>query len=482
MDEQKRENVERAEIIQKFLSFGTSMYVVPLYLFFSVADYIWYSEYYLLFFKLRLGTVVSLVLVGRYVKRFGTDLPKVEIGATIFTALCVFPIHYMLYLLPNDDSPYYSGLILTLVAIATGLRLTWKMYFINLFIMYVPFILLGIGKGAGLNGYFYLNLTFMISVGAIASVGRSFFENVNAREFKSRIGLEQEIESRGRVIKEKTEETVKLNSLSKQFSPQVIKSIQDGVISFQSTHSSEICAVFVDIKDSTSKFLTLTDENLQKVISMYMEDVMGVMLRYDITIDKFLGDGILGFSNDPVAQDDYIERVILASFEIIERLHAKFDVYNALWLSSMDVRIGIATGPASVGFYGSERHVKSYTALGKVMNLASRVNGIGGVNEVTISSDVLHKLNYKNSKILSELQIVDMGDFTLRGFDGEKVKIFQLKNKTKKINQIVDDEEVCPQGHGPLFLHNNERGIYELKCRYCSFVLEDDSQKHKKVS
>jgi adenylate cyclase len=474
-----KSNSERADVISRFVEYASSVYVLPLFLLFSIVDYIWYRDFFYQFLILRIAAVICLATVGRIVKFAREKLFNVELIATFFIFLCVAPIQYMIFSLPRADSPYYGGLVLIIVGIATGLRYTWKFYFFNLAMIYIPFV--GIGLFAKEQGHFVLNLIFFVSVGGIASVGRLFFEKINVKEFNARLQLEEEIENRGKIIDEKTAETVKLNSLSKQFSPQVIKSIKDGHINFRSTQLREICAVFIDIKDSTAKFLTLESEDLQKVISMYMEDVMGVLLKYDITIDKFLGDGVLGFSNDPVTQDDYIERVIRASFEIVERLKLKSTIYKKLWKSDMDVRIGIATGQASVGFYGSDLHVKSYTALGKVMNLASRINGIGGVNEITVSGDVVDKLKKKTSAIIDELDIVDGGNASLKGFELESVKIFKLINRGANTLSTVD-EEVCPSGHGPLFLHSNEKGIYVLKCRYCDFILDDQSVAEKNAA
>lgn len=120
--------------------------------------------------------------------------------------------------------------------------------------------------------------------------------------------------------------------LSKQFSPQIIQGIKSGQYSLSSkVHRSKIYALFVDIKDSTIKFSTLNRDDLQKIISMYMEDVMGVFLKYDITIDKFLGDDVMGFTNDPVSQSDYLERAILAAIEIKNKISLKQEIYSRFW-------------------------------------------------------------------------------------------------------------------------------------------------------
>ena len=206
---------------------------------------------------------------------------------------------------------------------------------------------------------------------------------------------------------------------------------------------------------------------------------MGLMLKYDITIDKFLGDGVLGFSNNPLKQDDYIERVLRCSQEIIDRLNYKRDIYEQLWSGPFNVRIGIAVGNAAVGFYGSDMHVKSYTAIGKVINLAARINGTAPSNGIVLTEDTISTLTSYKSDILSSLIFVPLKEFTLKGFESEPVKLFEVTSLSQGLTESAIDE-VCPNGHGVLFLNKNSKGLYELTCRECAYVLEEPTHNNKK--
>ena len=136
----------------------------------------------------------------------------------------------------------------------------------------------------------------------------------------------------------------------------------------------------------------MDQEQIHQVISKFMEDVMQAMLEFDVTIDKFLGDGVLGFSNNPVAHEDYIERVVDAAFAIRNRIEQHQEFYNKYWQGEFSVRIGIAAGEADVGFYGIEQAFRSYTAIGPVINLASRLSGIGENNQVHVCEAVKKSL------------------------------------------------------------------------------------------
>ena len=114
-----------------------------------------------------------------------------------------------------------------------------------------------------------------------------------------------------------------------------------------------------------------------------------MLLKYDITVDKFLGDGVLGFSNAPIAHKDYVERVITAATEILHRLEMREEDYSAVWGEKLKVTIGIAVGRANIGFYGSDDSVKSYTALGPVVNLASRLCGHGHPDQIITHQEVV---------------------------------------------------------------------------------------------
>jgi class 3 adenylate cyclase len=390
----------------------------------------------------------------------------------------------MYYFVGDPGTPYYAGFILTVVGFAGGARFTWPFYAANLALTIIPFVAIGIlHHGANTHSYFLLNTLFLVSVAAIMTVSRWFNENLQARELDLRMKLADEIANRNMVIQMKTEQALQLHALSRQFSPQIISALQTGSIRLDgAVHRAEICAIFVDIVGSTEKFIRLDRDDLQKILALYMEDVMGTFLKYDITIDKFLGDGVFGFSNDPVKYPDYIERVVHAALEIQRRIAQKIETYNRYWLAEFQISIGIATGFASVGFYGSDLHVKSYTAIGRVINLAARLGTFAQPDQILVSQDVLAKLQEQNSPVLKELEFKDVGTPAIKGFESEKIRLYSVEADVSVAPLADMDEglEKCPNGHGLLHLEQNTQGIYFFKCRFCDYILNEKAESSKK--
>ncbi len=476
---------ERAVHIRRWAVFVSLRYIIPLFLSFGVADFIWYPALAWQFLGLRVVTVL-LVLISCELVRRQSSLRATQWAAVCLVSSCTIPLNIMVYLTNEPGTPYYAGLILTTVGVAAGLRFSWKYYAITSLMTIIPITMTGLLLGAfSLHSTFWLNLLFLIAVTLIMTVTMFFNERLHLQEFMSRMALQDEVLHRDGLIKVKTAEGLRLQSLSKQFSPQIIHSMQNGSLNIgDKVHRAEICAIFVDIVGSTDKFVRLDREDLQKIIAMYMEDIMGVFLKYDLTIDKFLGDGVLAFSNDPAKQDDYIDRVMRAAFEANAHLAHRRDEYNAFWLSDFEISIGISTGYASVGFYGSDKHVKSYTAIGKVINLAARLCSHAKPNEILVSRDVLDKLKAKGSPLLSELAFENVGTPVLKGFEADKIIVYSVKSgaATEQSPQATKLHDECPNGHGVLHLAQNVRGQYELKCRFCNFVLGENEVEGRKAA
>ena len=469
--------IERKRHLAFFVSSLGSIYTTSLFLIFSLPDFIWFNSFFIEFFEIRILVVTSVFISKFLLNENRLNLRYVELISAVPFLSCSAAINWMIFRIGDSGTVYWAGLAIIVSGLATGFRFSWRYYFSILATIITPFIfILWTPHFLQIASPSLLNLIFLLSISFVATSGRWFFEKLTESEFDVRQNLAKEIELRDSIIKTKTDEAVRLFSMSKQFSPQILEAIKSGSINFSgNVHRTDISAIFVDIKDSTVKFVSLDRDDVHKVISMYMDDVMGTFLKFDITIDKFLGDGVLGFSNDPVKQSDFIERTIFAAHEIRMKILLKQDQYVRYWGSEFQVRIGISTGYASVGFYGSDRHVKSYTAIGKVVNLCSRVNGIANPNEVTISQDVLTKLQETNAAFLRNYQLVDLGTPVMKGFESEKIKIYSILPSQVQKNATQQIEDVCPSGHGALVLAQLQNGIYVMKCKYCDFILEQES-------
>ncbi|MEQ1666011.1 MAG: adenylate/guanylate cyclase domain-containing protein [Bdellovibrionales bacterium] len=233
----------------------------------------------------------------------------------------------------------------------------------------------------------------------------------------------------------------------------------------------------MDIVNSTDRVARVDKDKVHRTISTFVDDSIKILLKYDITIDKFLGDGLLAFSNDPIAHTDFMNRTVLAALEIRRQVKSRQNFYEDNWMAPLEIRIGIASGFANVGFYGNEKYFKSYTAIGPVINLASRLCNTALSNQIVCSSEVLEKID-KN-----EFQIKSLGKVTLKGFEADTIKAFEINSVAEQTSENLADIECTVCSTGLLYLDTDANGHYILKCRNCGAIKDQTtSSLRKKVA
>ncbi len=139
--------------------------------------------------------------------------------------------------------------------------------------------------------------------------------------------------------------------------------------------------LFCDMKGFTSLSEGMTPQGLVKVMNRYLS-IMSEPIRTNRgIIDKYIGDGIMAYWGPPfVDEADHARFACLAALEMIERIATlRQEIPEMLGvrgtpMEKCDLRIGVATGEALVGSIGSDV-MMSYTVMGDVVNLASRLEG-----------------------------------------------------------------------------------------------------------
>ena len=143
--------------------------------------------------------------------------------------------------------------------------------------------------------------------------------------------------------------------------------------------------LFCDMKGFTSLSEGMTPQGLVKVMNRYLS-IMSEPIRTNRgIIDKYIGDGIMAYWGPPFVDDaDHTRLACLAALEMIERIATlRKEIPEILGvrgtpMENCDLRIGVATGEALVGSIGSDV-MMSYTVMGNVVNLASRLEGANKV-------------------------------------------------------------------------------------------------------
>ena len=466
VDEREAFNAERLGELKGTLLMISHWMVLPLYFTFWIADIVYVPEFKWRFLLLRSIVIPACIFVQFGIRRAKT-FRQCEWLAIGFTFAMAAIINSMIYLVGTVATPYYAGL--NLVAIGSLTFIPWgRTFFVFAIIaIFGPYYALVFTHGGPQSEFVpvVVNSLFIVGTVVIAFVIRMFHDRLRVSEFRARLQLNNEIGNRDQIIIEKTGEAVRLAHLSSQFSPQVVDAIRSRKIDLNvGVRRAKICAIFIDIVNSTQRVARVDKDKVHKTISTFMNDSIKILLKYDITIDKFLGDGILAFANDPVQYNDFVRRTISAAFEIREKIRSKADFYEDNWLSALQIKTGIAVGYANVGFYGHDRYFKSYTAIGPVVNLSNRLCGVAEPDQILISGDVLDELNK------DEFNISARGKVQLKGFEDDIVKAFEINPKEEVTDPRVDETDCPACSTGILQLATDDSGIYILKCRSCGYV------------
>lgn len=137
----------------------------------------------------------------------------------------------------------------------------------------------------------------------------------------------------------------------------------------------EITALFTDVRGFTTIAEDADPDVLMQQTSRYFTALTDVILLQGGTVDKFIGDAVMAFWNAPNPQGDHCERACRAALQAKAANEAVNRQFEAEGLPSFFTRFGIHVGEAVVGNLGSSERM-NYTALGNVVNLAARLEGL----------------------------------------------------------------------------------------------------------
>ncbi len=151
-------------------------------------------------------------------------------------------------------------------------------------------------------------------------------------------------------------------------------------------HSRTISLLFSDIKGYTTLSNTLPAEAIVELLCTYLDTMVDILLKSEGTVDKIMGDGIMAFFGDPVPQADHALRCVRAALEMQNATARLGETWVQRGLQPLQVRIGVATGEVFVGSIGSRHHLE-YTAIGRPVNLASRLEGKAPPGGVLVSNE-----------------------------------------------------------------------------------------------
>lgn len=229
-------------------------------------------------------------------------------------------------------------------------------------------------------------------------------------------------------VQEQLAQLDRLGKLKGFFSPQLVDSIlSGGGEELLRTHRQEVVVVFADMRG----FTAFTDESEPEEVMAVLADYHAVMgpliLAHEGTLERFAGDGMMIFFNDPVR----LENPAASAVRMALAMQAKFQPLRAQWHKrgyELDLGMGIAQGYATLGAIGFEGRW-DYACIGGVTNLAARMCSEAKGGQILTNRKTL-------SRIEELVNAEPIGELTLKGI-GHPTHAFRITGLSTTVAQAA---------------------------------------------
>ena len=220
-----------------------------------------------------------------------------------------------------------------------------------------------------------------------------------------------------RRVSDQVTQLERLSRLKRFFSPALAEAIVNGGTDDPlKSHRREIVVVFVDLRGFTAFAETAEPEEVMSVLREYHAAMGEAILAHEGTLERFTGDGMMIFFNDPVPVPDPQARAVRMALA----MRGMVDVMAARWRKlghELDFGVGIAQGYATIGAIGFEGRW-DYGAIGTVTNLAARLCGEARPGQILVSRRLY-------AAVETLVDVKPVGELALKGF-AKSVTAFNL--------------------------------------------------------
>jgi adenylate cyclase len=199
-----------------------------------------------------------------------------------------------------------------------------------------------------------------------------------------------------------------MSRLKRFFSPPLADAIlAGGAADPLRPHRREISVVFLDLRGFTAFAEMSEPEEVSEVLAAYHDEVGRIIQAHEGTLERFTGDGMMIFFNDPVPVPNAEERAV----RMAEAMRARVRVLAGEWRRrgyDLDLAMGIAKGYATIGAIGFEGR-QDYAAIGSVTNLAFRLCTEAAGDQILISQRI-------HAAVADLVTAKEIGPLQLKGF------------------------------------------------------------------
>ena len=181
----------------------------------------------------------------------------------------------------------------------------------------------------------------------------------------------------------------------------------------------EMSVLFSDIRGFTAASEHAAPEAVVAQLNEYFSEMVRVLHAHNGTLDKFVGDMVMGLFGAPVEDPNHAENAVNAGLAMVKALGDLNAKWKAEGLQPFEIGIGINSGEMIAGNIGSES-IMSYTVIGDAVNLASRLESLNkDFGTRIIISDATRQ------RLSRSMDVKPLGDVTVKG-RAQKVAIFAV--------------------------------------------------------
>ena len=211
-----------------------------------------------------------------------------------------------------------------------------------------------------------------------------------------------------RRVHEQVTQLERLGRLKRFFSPALAEAILSGDAEDPlKSHRRDITVAFLDLRGFTAFAETADPEEVMGVLRDYHAAMGRIILEHEGTLERFTGDGMMIFFNDPVPVANAQERAVRMAVAMRDGVQRLMEGWRKRGYD-LAVGVGIAQGYATIGAIGFEGRW-DYGAIGTVTNLAARLCGEAKAGQILVSRRLW-------GAVEDLVEVEPAGELTLKGF------------------------------------------------------------------
>lgn len=270
-----------------------------------------------------------------------------------------------------------------------------------------------------------LNFSFIIILVFIAFLAFTsylfFYHNILINIVRPYIGLQLSLIMVNiySYMHERQEKALIRHRFECYFAPSTLNKILRSRDKLEMSEKKVLTILFSDIAGFTSWSETQTPEEVRTTLNEYFEEMSKIVFKYEGTIDKYIGDGLMAFYGDPFEMADQTLCAVKTAIEMQQKTRELKRCWQSQGRLPIKIRIGINRGEVVVGNMGSERRM-DYTVIGSAVNIAERLEEKAPVEGILISETVQREVKgLVNTKFYGKVALKGLGE----GLDVYEVKL-----------------------------------------------------------